>query len=107
MTQRNATGEESGAPITGTIPIPPRPGARVFCEIAEYTQGRPTTGTTVFDVPLLVDRKVHLWTIDGGEHLLILEQDRSFLYWEATLERLDDAKKRACDWLTEPPVRPP
>ena len=104
MIKRDHNGEGHYAQVNGTIPLPSRPGAKVFRDIAEYTMGRKVIGTTLLEVPLLNSRRVHLWTVDGGEHILILEQNRSFLYWEVSLEPLESAKKRACDWLTEPPT---
>jgi hypothetical protein len=103
MIQRGSTGEASRVRIEGKIPKPSRPGAQVFRDIAAYTHGRQVVGTTLLEVPLLGHRRVHLWTLEDDEHVLILEQDRSFQYWEASLETVEAAKKRACDWLTEPP----
>ena len=106
MIQRSPTGESLRVPIGGKNPIPSRPGAQVFREIAAYTHGRQVIGTTHLEVPLLGSRRVHLWTLDNDEHVLILEQNRSFQYWEASLESVDAALKRACDWLTEPESSP-
>ena len=104
MIKRDLNGEPHYAAVNETIPQPSRPGAKVFRDIAEYTMGRRVIGTTLLEVPLLNFRRVHLWTVEDDEHILILEQNRSFLYWEASLETLESAKKRACDWLTEPPL---
>lgn len=104
MIQRSNSGEASRVPIGGNFPMPTRPGAQVFREIAAYTHGRQVTGTTLLEVPLLSNRRVHLWTLEDQEHVLILEQNRSFHYWEASLETVEAARKRACDWLTEPPI---
>ncbi len=79
-----------------------RHSAKIMREVAEHHAGRKILGTTMLELPLL-NRKVHLWTVEDGEHILILEQNRSFLYWEASRDSLTAIRSRACDWLAEPP----
>lgn len=73
----------------------------VLRELAEYQGERRVTGTTLLEATL-VARQAHIWTLEDGEHLLLLMQTRRFCYWEASRDSLDELRQRACDWLTEP-----
>lgn len=91
------------ATTSGGQPRRRRYSANIGRQVAEYTAGRPITGATTLEASA-TGRVVYLWTLEDGEHLLLLTHRRTFLYWEACPDCLVTLRERAVNWLTEPAV---
>jgi hypothetical protein len=90
---------------TDATPATKRLQRRLLRQALEYQGERQISGTSFLEEPL-TRREAHLWTLEDGEHLVLLVQDRRYCHWEPTREPLEVARHRAIQWLTEPPTEP-
>lgn len=74
---------------------------RVLNELASYQGIRQRIGTTNLKTDD-VDREVIIWSLDDGEHVVMLLHRKRIFHWEPTREPYEHVHARACDWLTEP-----
>ncbi len=51
-------------------------------------------------------REAHIWTLDDGEHLILLMLGKELCHWGATRASWRRLHKQACDWLCEPAEQP-
>ena len=102
--QTNGTGGDPNVAAEAAEANPVLPGDGNLVDVASYARGREVVGTTVFiDRP----RWVQIWTLEGGERILLLGRGQHLLHCESSLETLESAENRALNWLTEPPEQPP
>jgi hypothetical protein len=78
----------------------------ILREALDYQGERSVLGRTFLEEPLS-QREAHLWTLEDGEHLVLLLQHHRYCHWEPSREPLKTLHRRACDWLTEPEPQDP
>lgn len=78
---------------------------RVLREVSEHQADRVVVGSTLYDASEL-GRQAYVWTLNDGEHLILLMQAQRFCYWAPSRASLKELAQLAIDWLTEPPVLP-
>lgn len=99
--QLNQVGDDLDVPADAAEATQIRLGDDDLVAVSRYANGREVVGTTVLvDTP----RWVQLWSLEGGELILLVGRGPHLLHWEPSLESLDSAENRALDWLTEPPA---
>jgi hypothetical protein len=49
-------------------------------------------------------REAQIWTLEDGEHLLLLVENGELLHWEGSCGPLKPLNNRACEWLCTPPA---
>jgi hypothetical protein len=90
---------------TDSVPAGKRLRRELLRQALEYQGERQISGTSLLEEPL-TRREAHLWTLEDGEHLVLLVQDHRYCHWEPTREPLGVARNKAIEWLTEPPTDP-
>jgi hypothetical protein len=83
------------------VRLPPVEGTateqRLVRELLAYVGVRRESSTEAF---VYGHRMAHLVTLEDGEQLVLLMQEKAFCYWTATREPLGSLRARLDEWLT-------
>lgn len=80
----------------------PQLGTTIIQEVAQYQGKRVVTGSVTMEASI-ERRRVHIWTLDDSELIIIYELNGGFNHWRHSTDSLEIIKSEVKDWLTEPP----
>jgi hypothetical protein len=73
---------------------------RLLREFFEYQGARQEKSSSTFEAPARTSRLAHVITLDDGEHLVLLMEDRRYCYWEGTRQPFERLRRRLSTWVT-------